>query len=378
MSQLLKLTGQDWQFDDTNNEIDILDHKGSSTSVGILNDGVDIDQITYIEDEYNSISKVTVLGKSGTSGIISGTYSSGWSQGDPEITIVDRSIDTVAEAEDRAEQEYNARNGTDNTYTFRMLNSAFSFEVGDVVTINSQAVGLSDTNVRITSRKWVVVPGKRSQLYLEVRSTTAREAARDRLSVEQARRRAMDDANSMEQSTTAASSSTSVSGSVNFDVIHDTSSYSTGTYEDTGITGDNSWKTCSDSYTVGPYYYLFHAVYGTLRLDLDAGTGHSWACAIYVRLHNVDTGESWPDPYMIINSGFSKDGIDTVIVPFLIVAPERWNGDEVVLQYKIQNETYWSGGTQSVTYQYWGIASHSHGDTFDTTDANHDGHNING
>ncbi len=84
VSRLTELTGQDWSSDDANDELDIEDHKGSSSTIGTLTDGININNVFDEEEEIKKVLKVTVLGKGFGTNQVTGNATDGLNQGDAE------------------------------------------------------------------------------------------------------------------------------------------------------------------------------------------------------------------------------------------------------------------------------------------------------
>jgi hypothetical protein len=118
-------------------------------------------------------------------------------QGDNEKTIVDKSINTASEATTRATAEYNVANATRYNYLFSVLDPERTFTTGDVIHISDDKTS-TDTDVRIMSVKRVLTTDS-EDLQLEVRATTERERAEDRLAAMQETKSYQDNANSMKQ-----------------------------------------------------------------------------------------------------------------------------------------------------------------------------------
>jgi hypothetical protein len=206
------LASQDYSFnyyDDggvTPDAVEIEDHHGSSTSIATFNEFIQISGLEIDENEQQKIKKVTVIGKGQGDAQITSSYNVGWSQGDAEKTIIDKSVDTTAEATARATAEYSVLNATRYTYRFTVLNpnwvysdagSDFQFTLGDVITLKSTQQGI-DTTVRITAFKRSVTPNSEA-LSWEVRGTSERESAEDRLSQMAAERAYARDTRTMDQ-----------------------------------------------------------------------------------------------------------------------------------------------------------------------------------
>ena len=178
VSRLTELTGQDWSSDDANDELDIEDHKGSSSTIGTLTDGINVKNVFEEENDTKKLSKITVLGKGFGSNQVSGSAVDGWSQGDAEKTIVDRSIDSDTEAADLATKLLDIEKLTRFRYSFEVISPFFSFALGDVITLDAPRIGVDDTNLRIVRFKRVVTRNS-NKLLFETRATGERESAED-------------------------------------------------------------------------------------------------------------------------------------------------------------------------------------------------------
>ncbi len=157
-NNLRKKTAQDIGIDYPNLEIDILDHKGSSSSVETLNAGIQIGD-PRITKGYPIANKVKVYGQSegqtriesadaqGQDGTSQSTY------GIISYIIEDRTITTVAEANLLANAEVARLKDPRKIYNFDVLNPAKSWVSGDVLTINAPSQGVSEEEVRIVQLK---------------------------------------------------------------------------------------------------------------------------------------------------------------------------------------------------------------------------------
>jgi len=200
VDRLCKLTGQDWSIDYTNDELDIEDHKGSATSVKTFVGSIDAIKVTKEEDDTGIIEKVTIIGKNDGGNQITGSADSGsFVQGDPEITLIDKSVTTTTEADDLAAIEYAIYSATRYVYTFEVVSNSTTLVTGDVIHLTDSRTG-TDTDLRIVGLKRTIT-AKEEKLYLEVRSTGEREVAENRLSKSSLERRANNDAKTMKQGT---------------------------------------------------------------------------------------------------------------------------------------------------------------------------------
>lgn len=173
INNLRKKTAQDIGIDYPNSEIDILDHKGSSTSVETLNAGIQIGDV-QITKGYPLGNKVKVYGKSeGETRIESQTAcgqdaTSQSTYGIITYLITDRTITTVAEANLLADAEKDRIKDPRKIYNFDVLNPAKSWVSGDVLTINAPSQDVSAEEVRIVQLKRGI---KRDKEFLEAEVT---------------------------------------------------------------------------------------------------------------------------------------------------------------------------------------------------------------
>ncbi len=148
-------TSQDIGIDYPNSEIDILDHKGSTSSVLTLNAGIQIKDIR-VSHAYPMGNDVRVYGKGdGDNQIKSNPAVSGQDASSKSTygTIRkihrDPSVLTVAEGDILADALVAIYKDPVKIYDFDVINPNQSIVSGDVVTINSQTQGLINEEVRI-------------------------------------------------------------------------------------------------------------------------------------------------------------------------------------------------------------------------------------
>jgi len=137
--------------------------------------------------------------------------------------------------------------------------------------------------------------------------------------------------------------------------------YYFGIYTNT-ISTTGSWVSVGTQINLGSYTYLFHGVWGFIRIDFDAGSGYSWSCAIKVRVKNTSDGTYYPNSSgLMLTAGFVMEGMNTIVFPFYIHIPHNWTSDSYVLQYYIENNSHWNtSGTQEIIYAYHGSRGHTH------------------
>jgi hypothetical protein len=172
LQKLTTLVSQDVGIDYVNTKVDVLDHKGSTTSVARLTDGKDIanmrkstgrPQANYVivkgkGDGTNQISSTSAHGQDLTS---QGTY------GVIKKIITDRNCISTAQAEILADAEVNIMSEPVKIYSFDVIDLNLAVVAGDVLTIDSPDKDMSSEAVRVTK----VVRGMRGDkefLRLEV------------------------------------------------------------------------------------------------------------------------------------------------------------------------------------------------------------------
>ena len=154
LKNLMIATQQDIGIDYANSEIDILDHKGSATSVLTLNVDIQMSDLR-VSQSYPISNYVVVYGKSEGSSRIKSCTTSGQDAGSQSTygiikTIVsDPKILTQGQANIVADAEVARYKDPVKVYDFEVLNPNQSLISGDVITLNAPAQGLSSEEVRI-------------------------------------------------------------------------------------------------------------------------------------------------------------------------------------------------------------------------------------
>lgn len=150
LSNLVRKTQQDIGVDYANFEIDVLDHKGSPTSVATLNAGVEISNVR-IDKFFPKGNVVRVLGKSEGQTKVCATCcdaSSIATFGRISTTIRDRTATTNAEAGKLAAAELAVSKQIIKIYDFDVNNLRLNIVSGDVLTLNARSQGISSESVR--------------------------------------------------------------------------------------------------------------------------------------------------------------------------------------------------------------------------------------
>lgn len=154
LSSLTKSTAQDIGIDYTNLEVDILDHKGSSTSVATLNDRIQIADLT-VRKSYPIANDVRVFGKGDGDNQITSLVTSGQdatsksTYGTIQKDYNDPSIISQTQANNMADKLVAQWKDPVSVYQFEVINPNLSVVAGDVVTLNSQTKGLTNEEVRV-------------------------------------------------------------------------------------------------------------------------------------------------------------------------------------------------------------------------------------
>jgi len=172
LKRLVKRVGQDIGIDYANLEVDILDHKGNSTSVQTFNDGIQIGDVVA-RKSYPIANYVKVFGKSEGQTRIKSDSGHGQDATSQStygvITKIynDPSVDTVDEANALADQLVAKYKDPVKVYEFDVWNPNQNLVSGDVITLNSTTKGLNAEEVRIVSLERGV-RGDKEFLILEV------------------------------------------------------------------------------------------------------------------------------------------------------------------------------------------------------------------
>lgn len=150
-SNLAKKTQQDIQIDYANKEVDLLNHRGSSSIVAALNDGLQIKNLR-VSYGYPLGNKVEVYGKGDGNNQVRGSASDAASiatYGTITKTVIDRSVVSDAEAEKLAEAELALTKNPTKIYDFDLVNPDQDLSTGDHVYLNSKDKDLINEEVRI-------------------------------------------------------------------------------------------------------------------------------------------------------------------------------------------------------------------------------------
>ena len=150
LSNLVRKTQQDIGIDYVNFEIDVLDHKGSSTSVATFNEGIQISDVGFSEG-YPKGTVVNVFGKGDGEDQITGTATDAGAVaqfGNIPWNITDRTVMSSSEADTLATAELAISKLPTKIYDFDVLNPNISLVSGDHLTLNSEDQDLNNEEVR--------------------------------------------------------------------------------------------------------------------------------------------------------------------------------------------------------------------------------------
>lgn len=148
-------TSQDIGIDYINTEIDILDHKGSSTSVATFNSNIQIINMR-VSESYPLGNDVRVYGKGdGENQIKSDSSTAGQDAGSKSTygiirkIVRDPTVLTIDEADLLADALVPIYKDPVKIYDFEVINPNQSLVSGDVITLNAPSQGLDNEEVRI-------------------------------------------------------------------------------------------------------------------------------------------------------------------------------------------------------------------------------------
>lgn len=181
ISNLARKTQQDVGIDYPNLEVDVLDHKGSSSSVATFNEGIQISDVRWSQG-YPQGTIVKVFGKGdGANQIIGSAQDAGAisTYGSITFPVTDRTVISTDEANTLAAAELAIRKQPTDIYDFDVINFNQSFVSGDHLTLNAGSIDLSNEEVRIMG----VVRGERGNsefLTLQVANPEVRQALNTR------------------------------------------------------------------------------------------------------------------------------------------------------------------------------------------------------
>ena len=157
ISNLRTKTSQDIGIDYVNTEIDILDHKGSSTSVGTFNSNIQITNMR-VSHSYPLGNDVRVYGKGDGDNQIKSNFSTAGQDATSKTNygiirkiVRDPSVLSIDEADLLADALVAVYKDPVKIYDFDVINPNQSIVSGDVITLNAPSQGLDNEEVRIVN-----------------------------------------------------------------------------------------------------------------------------------------------------------------------------------------------------------------------------------
>jgi len=186
LTKVIKQTDQDIQIDYVNLEVDILNHRGSSSSVATYNSGINIRNVVF-QTTYPIGNKVIVYGKGdGSNQIISDSSSHGFDTASQDaygvITkpVYDSSTMSQTAANKLADALVPQWKDPTKIYDFSFINPNESVTTGDIITLNARDQGLNNEEVRIVGMERGITGGGNEFLMAQVSNPAYKTLARKR------------------------------------------------------------------------------------------------------------------------------------------------------------------------------------------------------
>jgi hypothetical protein len=181
LTSLANTTQQDIDIDYVNAKINIVNHLGSSTSIGIYNDGIDINNLRFT-DGFPEANFIKVYGKGEGSSQKYAEKSDAVSiatYGKIVKVITDRTLLSDSQCLKVAESELAISKEPIEYLDFDFNNSLVDVNLGDIITVNSPDKDLNSKDMRIIK----IVRGEQGDsdiLTIQVANSTARDGIKDR------------------------------------------------------------------------------------------------------------------------------------------------------------------------------------------------------
>jgi len=392
LQNLNKKTAQDIGLDYVNLQVDILNHKGSSSSVATFNQGIEIDNLRLTKT-FPLGNHIKVYGGGDGDLQSTGTDEDATSistYGRITRRVIDRTIISDDEAGKLATAELALTKDPTKYVTFMVKNPSQSVVSGDHIKINSTDHDLSNEEVRIVSIKRGMESG-REFLNLEVTNPAYKQLLKNRNKIFGGLQISTDQTSSYNKSTSAwsdnvsgnfsetnplklrifvPSSLSAKDGSSKLDSIKLNYTckslvvpVTTGNHNYTSCagpssghpTGNNTWQSNLSARNNPSQEYLMHVCYGSIEVVHDCGpTDSGWGETVKVRVHNLTENLYFPESAGILLSvWWASHDRDVIILPFSIVLPYSWNGHSWRLEYLIENETNWVTIQHAIYYSYF-------------------------
>jgi len=186
ITTLLKKTAQDLFVDYTDTsdiEIGITNHKGSATSIGNMDGGIDFYNLRFTTT-YPIANYVAVYGKGDGNDQLMSTSGHGQdatsqsAYGIIKKIVVDRTCIDQTSVDNLADKEVALSKDPTKLYEFQVKDIKWDIEAGDILTITSEDVGLDEEEVRVTRVKRGFF-GSTEVLGLQVTNSSFAKAVKD-------------------------------------------------------------------------------------------------------------------------------------------------------------------------------------------------------
>ena len=159
LSNLIGKVSQDIQIDYANAEVDILDHRGSATSVQTMNAGIDLNNLR-VTHSYPLGNDVRVYGKGDGENQIKSAHATHGQDATSKSTYGvirkiyrDSTVVSQSEADTLADALVAKYKDPTKIYDFEVVNPNQTLTTGDVITLNAKDQGLSSESVRVINKK---------------------------------------------------------------------------------------------------------------------------------------------------------------------------------------------------------------------------------
>jgi len=138
------------------------------------------------------------------------------------------------------------------------------------------------------------------------------------------------------------------------------SGYNAGPYVNSGLIGDNTWRSLTTSVNTGALNYLFHGAMIMLNFFYDTAAATNQDEDVYVRIKNTTDTSYYPSSSGIkLVSNFEIEDRCTQNIGIYIHIPWNWSSKNYEIQYKIENETNWTIDAEAV-FSFHGSYGHTH------------------
>jgi len=171
--RLAEHTNKDLEVSWSSKTVSIVDKQGRTSQFSFV-EGYNVDNIG-VTDKEPEAGKVIVYGKGDGDGQITGSHGSG----SPVKVVHDPDIITTAQADLRAEKEYDLINASTTEYELDVIVPTLDVAIGDEGTLDSPSLDISGDTIAVVRTKEHVLPGCDERLEVEVTNTSHRVARKN-------------------------------------------------------------------------------------------------------------------------------------------------------------------------------------------------------